>query len=293
MPIFQSGDTLQMTVQSDILFCFGYGYTARALSEMLLPAGWSVIGTSRNQQKVNEISTLHENASGLLFNMEHSFSMPKRAHILVSVPPGADGCPAFRAIQGTELSAPSITYLSTTGVYGDHGGGWVYEDTPVNPRSDRAKRRVAAEQQWTSLGANIVRLPGIYGPGRSALDRVRAGTARRIIKPGQVFSRIHVDDIARGLRAILTQLPRGGIFHFCDDEPAPPQDVIAFAADLLGMDTPPDIPFEDAELSPMGRSFYAECKRVSNAATKTALSWQPRYSTYRSGLKAILAAEGV
>lgn len=291
MPLLQSNDTTQMTVQSDTLLCFGFGYTARWLSTSLLSEGWTVYGTSRNPEKANEISQLGEKSTGLLFNMEHSFTAPEASHLLISIPPDEQGCPAYRAIEASDVRPLSMIYLSTTGVYGDHEGGWVFEDTPATPQSNRAKRRVIAEQQWLSLGASIVRLPGIYGPGRSAFDRLRKGTARRIIKPGQVFSRIHVDDIAAGLRAIVDRKPRGEIFHLCDDEPAPPQDVIAYAAGLLGMDAPPDIPFERADLSQMGQSFYAECKRVSNTATKQTLGWQPQYATYREGLKAILEFE--
>ena len=291
MPIFQSNDITQMTVQSDILLCLGFGYTAERLSTTLLTSNWSIMGTSRSSEKARKISALGENFSGIVLDSTMKIDVPTGAHLLISAPPDDEGCPAFRAIDVSNLTASSITYLSTTGVYGDHAGGWVYENTPVTPQSDRAKRRVIAERQWQTVEANIVRLPGIYGPGRSAFDRLRAGTAKRIIKPGQVFSRIHVDDIARGLHAILTLKPRGGIFHLCDDEPAPPQDVIAYAADLLGIDVPPDIPIEYAELSAMGRSFYAECKRVSNAATKERLDWHPQYPTYREGLEAILEAE--
>jgi nucleoside-diphosphate-sugar epimerase len=192
-----------------------------------------------------------------------------------------------------------VTYLSTTGVYGDLGGGWAFEWSEPTPQSRRAKARALAEDQWraaTGGRVRIVRLPGIYGPGRSAFDRLREGTARRIVKPGQVFSRVHVDDIASGLLA-LHQRPEaaeqaGGVFHLCDDEPAPPQDVIAHAAELLGMAPPPEIPIEEAGLSAMAASFYAECKRISNARTKAALNWRPKYPTYREGLAAILAGEG-
>ena len=292
MPVIQRGDTSQMTVQSDILLCLGFGYTAERLAHLLLAQGWSLFGTSRSQQKAHEISSLHPNAQGLVFNEETQPQLPHGAHLLISAPPDDDGCPAFRAVFEQVQRAPTITYLSTTGVYGDHNGGWVYEDTPVSPGSDRARRRVIAEQQWASLKANIVRLPGIYGPGRSAFDRLRAGTARRIIKPGQVFSRIHVDDIASGLQAILKQTVQNSVLHLCDDEPAPPQDVIAYAAKLIGVEVPQGVPFSEANLSPMARSFYADCKRVSNAATKDLLGWSLRYPTYREGLKAILEAEG-
>ena len=168
------------------------------------------------------------------------------------------------------------------------------EWSPVNPGSDRARARVLAEQQWmnaTDGAARIVRLPGIYGPGRSPFGKLRNGKAHRAVKPGQVFSRVHVDDIARGLEALLNRPDLHGIFHLCDDLPAPPQDVTAFAAAPAADDPPPEVPFEAAGLSPMAKSFYAECKRVSNARAKAALGWRPLYPTYREGLRAVLAAE--
>ena len=280
-----------MTVQSDALFCFGFGYSAKRLAERVLAEGWPVSGTTRSEENAQKISDLHENCHGVVFNRDTEIRLKTGQHWLISIPPDDTGCAAFAASQSAATAARSITYLSTTGVYGDHQGGWVYEDTAATPQSDRAKRRVLAEQQWASVGANIVRLPGIYGPGRSALDRVRAGTAKRIIKEGQVFSRVHVDDIASGLHAILTGGFAGKVFHLCDDEPAPPQDVIAYAAELLAVAPPPAVDFETADLSAMARSFYSECKRVSNAATKGMLGWQPRYPSYREGLASILAIE--
>ncbi|MEO0982588.1 MAG: SDR family NAD(P)-dependent oxidoreductase [Pseudomonadota bacterium] len=216
------------------------------------------------------------------------------AHILVSIPPDADGCPAFRAADWRAAAPASVTYLSTTGVYGDLQGGWAFERTPVAPASDRAKARTVAEAQWASLGCpvRLVRLPGIYGAGRSPFSRLRDGSARRIIKPGQVFSRIHVDDLAGGLERLMLNPDASGVFHFCDDAPAPPQDVTAYAAEIASLPTPPEVPLEAADLSPMARSFYSECKRVSNARAKAALGWRPAYPTYREGLAAVWAEEG-
>ena len=191
--------------------------------------------------------------------------------------------------------APWIAYLSTTGVYGDRAGGWVREDTPATPASPEGDRRLAAEQGWRALaeatGAPlfIFRLPGIYGPGRSPLDRVRAGTARRWVKPGQVFSRIHVDDLADALARALARPQRAGVYNLCDDEPAAPADVTAYAARLLGIEPPPEEPLDPTALSPMARRFWAESKRVSNARAKAALGWRPAYPTYRAGLQAVLA----
>jgi nucleoside-diphosphate-sugar epimerase len=190
-----------------------------------------------------------------------------------------------------------MIYLSTIGVYGDHAGAWVDETTPTAPLSPRGRERVLAEAQWQALGQQrgapvaVLRLPGIYGPGRSAFDSLRAGQARRIVKPGQVFNRVHVDDIAGGIAAAIT-CRADGVFNITDDLPSPPQDVIAHAAALLGMPPPPEVAFEDANLTPMARSFYSECKRAANGRAKLVLGWQPRYPSYREGLAAILAAGG-
>ncbi len=219
---------------------------------------------------------------------------PEGAHWLVTLPPDADGCPAARAAGHLAEKAASVTYLSTTGVYGDRDGGWAMEWSAVNPGSDRSKARVVAEGQWreaTDGKARIVRLPGIYGPGRSPFEKLRKGTATRVVKPGQVFSRVHVDDIASGLEALMLKPDLTGVFHLCDDLAAPPQDVTAFAANLLGIEPPPTTSLEAADMSRMARSFYAECKRVSNARAKAALGWRPTYLSYREGLRAVLAAE--
>ena len=279
-----------MTVQPHLLFVFGLGYSATRLAGRLMAAGWQVGGTVRTAEKAEGLKG--RGIAAQVWAGQGVPDIPDGAHWLVTLPPDADGCPAIRAATDAAGTAASVTYLSTTGVYGDLDGGWAFEWSPVNPVSDRAKARVRAEQQWldaTDGTARIVRLPGIYGPGRSPFDRLQAGTAQRIVKPGQVFSRVHVDDIASGLAALIDRPQVSGVFHLCDDEPAPPQDVTAYAAMVLGMDGPPEVAFEDAGLSPMARSFYAECKRVSNARTKAALGWRPRYPSYREGLAAILA----
>jgi hypothetical protein len=289
-----------MTVQPSLLFVAGLGYSATQLARI-----WPgpVAGTVRSEAKAAALRA--DGIAARVWDGESPFQLPANACLLVTIPPDAHGCPVLRHVQTgpghdhTGLSEDLVvTYLSTTGVYGDLAGGWAFEWSKPDPQSRRAKARALAETQWreaTNGRASLVRLPGIYGPGRSAFDRLREGTARRIVKPGQVFSRVHVDDIATGLLA-LHQRPEaaaqaGGVFHLCDDEPAPPQDVIAYAAELLGMDPPSEIPFDDADLSPMARSFYAECKRISNARTKAALGWRPQYPTYREGLAAILAGE--
>lgn len=278
-------------MQQGLLFAFGLGYVAETLGKMLVSEGWQVSGTVRSEMKAAALQEVGLNP--VLFDTAGDLEVPEGAHWLISIPPDALGCPAFLAAADRADTAASITYLSTTGVYGDLGGSWAFEWTKVRPSSDRAKRRVLAELQWQSLQhpVSLVRLPGIYGPGRSAFDRLRQGQARRIIKPGQVFSRIHVDDIANGLKALFVHQNAGGVYHLCDDMPAPPQDVIAHAAGLIGVEPPIAETFETAELSDMARSFYADCKRVSNARAKAALGWTPAYPTYREGLRAIQELE--
>ena len=278
-----------MTVPPSLLFVFGMGYSARRLAARMVPQGWQVTGTTRGESR-----RLSVGVDVVQWGGKDTIAPPAGAHWLVTLPPDANGCPAARAAGHLAASAASVTYLSTTGVYGDLDGGWAMEWSAVNPGSDRAKARVLAEQQWleaTGGAARIVRLPGIYGPGRSPFERLREGSANRVVKPGQVFSRVHVEDIARGLQALLAKPGMSGVFHLCDDEPAPPQDVTAFAASLLGMALPPDVAIGEADLSAMARSFYAECKRVSNGRTKSALGWRPLYPTYREGLRAVLAEE--
>ena len=281
-----------MTSQPSLLFVFGLGYSAQQLASRLIPAGWQVAGTVRSEAKAAALRARGLDAR--VWDGEGPVDVPEGAHCLVTLPPGKAGCPAALAMGERPASFRSVTYLSTTGVYGDLNGGWATEWSPVHPGSARASARVLAETQWRHLGGyglRIVRLPGIYGPGRSAFDKLRDGTAQRIVKEGQVFSRVHVDDIASGLEALMQRPDVPGVFHLCDDLPAPPQDVTACAAELLGMAPPPEISFEAADLSAMAASFYSECKRVSNARAKAALGWQPAYPTYREGLEAILAAE--
>lgn len=280
-----------MTVPQRSLFCFGLGDTAQRLAAHCHAEDWAVCGTVRSVDKAETLSARGWDVR--VFEGTGQVVPPENSDWLISIPPGEQGCRAFAAAGELAATARSIIYLSTTGVYGDLGGRWAFEWSEVRPTSKRGERRVMAEQQWLSTGARVslVRLPGIYGPGRSALDRVRDGTARRVIKPGHVFSRVHVEDIATGLAALLANPHSDGVFHLTDDEPAPPQDVIAEAARLLGRAVPSDVPIELAQLSAMALSFYAECKRVSNARAKAALGWRPQYPTYRDGLASILAAE--
>ncbi len=272
------------------LLSFGHGYSARALAAAL-PDGWQVIGTTRDPAKAA--------ADPVLRVWPGSDLAPEIAtatHVLLSIAPDADGDPVFRALGPALAAAPHLVwvgYLSTTGVYGDHGGGWVDEDTPLAPATRRGEMRVLAERQWQSLDLplHIFRLAGIYGPGRGPFAKVRAGTARRIVKPGQVFSRTHVEDIAQVLAASIARPDPGAVYNVCDDDPAPPQDVIAHAAKLLGLPVPPAIPFDQADLSPMAASFYAESKRVRNDRIKSDLGVRLRYPTYREGLAALLTDE--
>lgn len=280
-----------MTMQQPQLFAFGLGYSAQALARRLAAKGWTCGGTVRSAEKAARLR--EQGIDAHVFDGGEACQVPEGAHWLVSAPPGDDGCPIFAGFGAQAARAATITYLSTTGVYGDLDGGWAFEWTPVNPGSERSERRVLAEDQWRSPGRpfRTVRLPGIYGPGRSPFERIRDGSAQRIIKAGQVFSRVHVDDIASGLEAMMERPEALGVFHLCDDAPAPPQDVTAFAAELLGAEMPEAVDFEAADMSAMARSFYAECKRVSNARAKSALAWFPQYPDFRSGLGAVLAAE--
>jgi len=283
------------------LFCFGLGYTARCLARRLVDAGWRASGTARTLEGANALAAEGFNAfvfDGSAPGPGVGEAIATATHVLVSAPPDAQGDPSLRHHAGDLAQAASLTwigYLSTIGVYGDHGGGWVDETTAPDPSSERSRRRIDAEQAWLALGARkgvrtqIFRLAGIYGPGRSALDRLRQGTAQRIVKPGQVFNRIHVADIVEVLRAAIGGRGTHEIYNVTDDEPAPPQDVIAFAAQLLQMPPPPALAYEEAKLSPMAASFYAQNKRVHNERLRHDLAVDLKFPNYRQGLQAILA----
>jgi nucleoside-diphosphate-sugar epimerase len=284
------------------LFAFGLGYTALALAGRLRAEGSHVAGTSRRDEEVRSLRA--RGLEAYRFERAHPLSDAARlltgAHVLISAPPDELGDPVLAAHGRdlAELRPAWIGYLSTTGVYGDRGGDTVDESSPLSPTGARGRARVAAEQAWLALHreaglpVHIFRLAGIYGPGRNALTTVRAGQARRIVKRGQVFSRIHVDDIAGVLRASIDRPRPGAIYNVCDDDPAPPQDVIAFACDLLGVPPPPEVPYEKAAatMSEMARSFYADNKRVSNTLIKTELGVRLAYPDYRAGLRALHAA---
>jgi nucleoside-diphosphate-sugar epimerase len=263
------------------LFAFGCGYVATALASRLAPRGIATTGTTRSATAAEELRKA--GVESVLWPGADLTPLAGSAW-LVSVPPDDQGCPVWRAFGPSAREASWIGYLSTTGVYGDLQGGWAFEETPRAPLSPEAANRARAEDQWAAAGAHVFRLPGIYGPGRSQLERVREPGARRIVKPGQVFSRAHRDDIASALEASIDRHDPGTIYNICDDEPAPADVVLAYAAELLGLPPPPTVAFEDAGLSPAAQRFYAECKRVSNARAKAALGWSPNFPTYREGL---------
>lgn len=274
------------------LFSFGHGYSARALSRHLVPQGWRVIGTSRDAAQMEAIRLA--GAEPMIWPGSDP-DLDGVTHLLISTAPTEEGDPVLSALhdQIAERAAQFrwVGYLSTTAVYGDHQGGWVDEMTPPAPTADRGRWRVRAEDQWSSipeLPLHIFRLAGIYGPGRGPFSKLRRGGLRRIIKPGQVFSRIHVEDIAQVLAASIARSNPGAIYNVCDDEPVPPQDVIGYAAQLQGMPLPPAVPFEEADLTPMARSFYSENKRVRNDRIKSELGVTLRYPNYRIGLEALI-----
>jgi nucleoside-diphosphate-sugar epimerase len=280
------------------LFCFGYGYCAKALAERLAGrAGVSIAGTRTRAGADNGGSVQLAAFAGDARSTSVTRLLQGVTHVLVSIPPDLEGDPALRHHWADLAALPTLLwvgYLSTIGVYGDSGGAWIDETAPLRPQSERALRRAKAEEQWRRFGAEtgkrvqIFRLPGIYGPGRSVIDSLMSGEARRIVKPGQVFNRIHVADVAATLDLAMAGASEHDVFNVVDDEPAPPQDVIAFGAELLGLPIPPDTPFERASLSPMGRSFYDEVKRVRNDRIKTGLGVRLAFPTYREGLAAIV-----
>jgi nucleoside-diphosphate-sugar epimerase len=284
------------------LFCFGLGYCALELARRLQPLGWEIAGTCRNQAAAAALRA--QGIAVSLFDRDRPPAQPDAdlagaSHILSSVAPDEFGDPVlagYGAALAQQRRLAWLGYLSTTGVYGDRAGGWVDENSALTPTGARGRRRLAAEQAWLALQqqaglpVHIFRLAGIYGPGRSALDTMRAGRGQRVVKPGQVFSRIHVADIAATLAASIAQPNPGAAYNLCDDNPAPPDEVIAYAATLLGAPIPPAIPFDQADLSEMARSFYADNKRVANERIKRELGVILAYPDYRSGLDALIKA---
>lgn len=279
------------------LLLIGYGYVARATARATASRGARVIATTRSRDTAQEIDAAGftpalcdpatAEGAGTLLSL-----VREATHIISSVPPGRGGDPVLAALSGAPPDHAWTGYLSTTGVYGDRQGGWAFEWETPTPGQDRSVRRVQAEQGWAALGARLFRLSGIYGPGRSAFDRLREGRARRIDSPGQVFSRIHVDDIARCLCLAMERPERTGAFNLCDDWPSPQSEVVEGAARLLGLDPPPCETLDEAEMSEMARSFYEEVRRVSNARAKAAFGWRLEYPSWHDGLPAVLEAGG-
>lgn len=284
------------------LFVFGMGFSATFFSLQAHARGVQITGTVRSRDKAAALS-----GAGLTMRVFGQASIDGEIEadiaasdaMLISVPPDADGDPVLRAYRTQIVAAPKlrwIGYLSTIGVYGNHNGAWIDEQTPVNATNARSRHRAAAEREWLALGTasnipvQVFRLAGIYGPGRNQLVQIAEGTAKRVIKAGQVFNRIHVEDIARVLNASLAQPRQGGIYNVTDNEPAPPQDVVTFAAKLCGREPPPEIAFDDAQLTPMGRSFYDENKRVRNRLIRDELGVMLAYPSYCEGLAALKEA---
>ena len=282
------------------LFAFGLGFSAQELARRLARQGWEIAGTARDEAKIAQLGARGYAATrfaGEAGNPALSAQLEGATHLLHSIPPGPEGDPVLAHYRDEIAKLGSlewIGYLSTVGIYGNQDGRWVNEATAPKPNSARTEARVIAEKAWLDLGAEIgvpvqvFRLAGIYGPGRSVFDKLAAGTARRINKEGQVFSRIHVADIASVLEASMAR-PRGGaIYNVADDEPAAPGDVVAHAAQMIGVAPPPEIAFADADLTPMARSFYEGSRRIGNALIKSELGVELRYPTFREGLASLI-----
>jgi nucleoside-diphosphate-sugar epimerase len=290
-----------------MLICFGLGYSAQHFVETFGQKFDRIVGTVRSAERAaaldahpsGRLTALIFDGSSATPDMRGAIAEADAA--LVSVPPDENGDPVLRTCGEVLTHAQrlrSIVYLSTIGVYGDRGGAWVDEATPPQPGATRSRERLAAEQEWLDFGARhniavaILRLAGIYGPGQNALVQITSGKARRIVKPGQVFNRIHVGDIAQAIDAAFARRA-SGIFNVADDEPTPPADPIVFAAQLMGVAPPPEIPFEQAApaMSPLALSFWQECRRVKNDRLKRELGVSLRYPTYREGLRALFEAQ--
>ncbi|WP_188408366.1 NAD-dependent epimerase/dehydratase family protein [Agaricicola taiwanensis] len=281
------------------LLLLGYGYAAERIAERHADRFGKLIVTARSADNVDALRARGLDAylfDGTGVSAELSLALRPVTHVVSSIPPAEASDPVLAALAPELARSPNLAavgYLSTTGVYGDRLGAWVDEDTEPQPNGPRGHRRLQAENQWRAFAegsgatAIILRLPGIYGPGRNTLMQLRAGTAKRIVKPGQVFSRIHVDDLADAVAAALLNPSAGRIWNVADDEPAPPQDVVTYAARLMGLEPPPAVLFEEAQLSDMAQSFWADNKRVANRGIRDRLGVTLTYPTYREGLHAL------
>lgn len=293
-----------MSEKSKRLFCFGYGYTCDYLGHALQSmGGWTVAGTTRDPEKRRHL--LSQRIRAHIFEYDNPlpdpyFALRDVTHLLISTPPDDEGDPTFIMHGQDILHLPNLEwvgYLSTTSVYGNRNGGWVDERSGIRPSSRRGSRRLRAEEQWHqlyrdhNLPLHIFRLSGIYGPGRSALDSVRAGIARRIDKPGQAFNRIHVEDIVQILIASFNKPRPGAVYNLADDDPEPSHEVIRYACELLGLTPPPVMPYDEADMAPIARSFYLDNKRVKNDLVKDELGIGLLYPDYKAGLLGCLEAE--
>ncbi|MCO5161260.1 MAG: SDR family oxidoreductase [Mesorhizobium sp.] len=280
------------------ILLFGAGYSARTFARLAAGEAEGIVGTTRDERKFGLLRAAGIEPlafDGTTVSPQIAGELARATHIVVSAAPTDAGDPVIAAARDLLVDATPtlrwIGYLSTVGVYGNHDGAWIDETSECRPRPGRSDHRLEAEKDWSDLAAKrgvplaILRLSGIYGPGRNAFVNLEKGTARRIVKPGQIFNRIHVDDIAGSLFH-LARRETGGVFNITDDEPAPPQDVVGFAADLMGVAPPPEIDFDTAELTPMARSFYGENKRVSNAKLK-ATGYRFVHPNYRAALTAM------
>jgi hypothetical protein len=294
---------MQDTAAGKKLFCFGYGYTCDVVASTMLAEGWAVAGTTRDNEKRCYLK--QQGIKPFLFDQDNPLEDPLTflkgtTHLLISTPPNDAGDPAYIHHAEDILKIPSIEwvgYLSSTSVYGDRDGGWVDEDSEIRPSNRRGSRRAKAEEQWLSLAhdsnlpVHTFRLAGIYGPGRCALDSVRAGMSRRINKPGHAFNRIHVDDIAGILKASMSKPDAGRAYNVADDLAAPSHELIKTACEMLGLPVPPLLPYDEADMAPIARSFYVDNKRIRNDRIKAELSYVLKYPTYIEGLQACLDAE--
>ena len=265
-------------------FVFGYGFIGHAFAERARAAGFQITATARTPDKRRALEA--QGVAAVDPDDQTALREAASAEVVLITPaPDDDGCPAFRVLHPLIDPSSWIGYLSTTGVYGDRGGGWVFEDSARSPSSAEGRRRVAAENQWLTKGAHLFRLPGLYGPGRNIIERLRDGTARRVSIEGHVFSRLHHDDCATALMASIARPHPGRAYNLCDDRPASAEDVLLFAAALAGLPVPAETVF--ADLPATAKRFYADNKRVANARAKAELGWRPAYPTYREGLAAI------
>lgn len=289
------------------LFCFGYGYTCNVLAHELMDGGegqnWCLAGTTRDNEKRRFLRD--QNIKSFLFDYQQPLEDPTlflrdTTHLLISTPPDDEGDPVFLMHANDILNIPKLEwvgYLSSTSVYGDRDGGWVDESSEIRPTSKRGSRRAKAEDQWLNLfrtkklPVHAFRLAGIYGPGRSALDSVRVGNARRINKPGHAFSRIHVEDIVQTLISSMHKPNPGAAYNMADDLAAPSQEVIKYACEILGLPVPPLLPYDETDMAPIARSFYADNKRIKNDKIKNELDVKLKYPTYKEGLQNCLEKE--